>query len=317
MTVRLASTSAFWAITCYFNPMRYRRRLANFRIFRDYLQIPLLTVELGYGPEFELQPADADILVQLRGGAVLWQKERLLNVALKALPLHCTKVAWLDCDVFFSDPGWVESANSLLDQHAILQLFRQVYYLAPRWTPGDDHGSQTEHVSPSATFSLTRGIPAETCFGGVDTRKATYATGLAWAARREVLDQHSFYDACIVGGGDRAIACAAHNCLDEVMQMHAMNERQRQRYTNWAEPYYKAVRAEPVFVDVDLYHLWHGNVATRMRKARARHQDLQPFQFDPYTDIAVDGDGPWRWNTDRSLLHEYVREYFASRMDDG
>ena len=61
-----------WAITCYFNPMHYRRRLANFRIFRDHLQLPLVAVELAYGPEFELQAQDAEILIQLRdgGGAV-------------------------------------------------------------------------------------------------------------------------------------------------------------------------------------------------------------------------------------------------------
>jgi hypothetical protein len=315
MTGRLPSTSAFWAITCYFNPMRYQRRLINFRIFRDYLQIPLLAVELGYGPEFELQSGDAEILVQLRGGAVLWQKERLLNVALKALPLHCQKVAWLDCDLFFADPDWVESANCLLDQYAIIQLFRRAYYLGRTWKPGDDCASQLEHVYPSATYSLAHGVPAKTCFGGAGMRRATHATGLAWAARREVLAQHSFYDACIVGGGDRAIACAAHNCLDEVMQMHAMNDRQRQRYVTWAEPYHKAVRAEAVFVDVDLFHLWHGDIL--MRKPRARHHGLQTFQFDPYTDIATDRDGPWRWSTDRPLMHDYVREYFASRMEDG
>ena len=93
--------SKLWAITCYFNPMRYRRRLANFRIFRECLQVPLVVVELTFGSEFELQAQDAEILIQLRCGAILWQKERLLNLALKALPNGCNKVAWLDCDIMF------------------------------------------------------------------------------------------------------------------------------------------------------------------------------------------------------------------------
>ena len=93
--------------------MRYRRRLANFRIFRQYLQMPLVAVELAFGPEFELLPRDAEILVQLRDGAMLWQKERLLNLALKALPNGCNKVAWLDCDIIFDRPDWVEAAISL------------------------------------------------------------------------------------------------------------------------------------------------------------------------------------------------------------
>lgn len=87
-------SESLWAITSYFNPIRYRRRLANFKRFRENLRVPLVAVELAYGPEFELQKGDAEILIQLRGGAVLWQKERLLNLAMQALPDHCQKVAW-------------------------------------------------------------------------------------------------------------------------------------------------------------------------------------------------------------------------------
>src|SRR2546429_9079813 len=33
-----------WAITCYFNPMGWRRRLANYHAFRRRLSLPLITV---------------------------------------------------------------------------------------------------------------------------------------------------------------------------------------------------------------------------------------------------------------------------------
>ena len=36
-------------------------------------------MELSFDGEFELEEKDADILIQLSGGAVLWQKERLLK----------------------------------------------------------------------------------------------------------------------------------------------------------------------------------------------------------------------------------------------
>jgi hypothetical protein len=47
-------SEGLWAVTTYFNPMRYRRRLSNFRLFRKHLNIPLVAVELAYGKEFEL-----------------------------------------------------------------------------------------------------------------------------------------------------------------------------------------------------------------------------------------------------------------------
>jgi hypothetical protein len=43
-----------WALTTYFNPVRYKRRLSNYRIFRSKLDIPLVTVELSFDGEFEL-----------------------------------------------------------------------------------------------------------------------------------------------------------------------------------------------------------------------------------------------------------------------
>ena len=106
-----APAGDLWAITSYFNPLSYRRRRDNYRIFRDRLGVPLLTVELAYGPQFELGESDADILIQRRGGDVLWQKERLLNIALDALPGSCTKVAWIDCDVVFGEQDWPERAS--------------------------------------------------------------------------------------------------------------------------------------------------------------------------------------------------------------
>src|SRR5262245_19902909 len=69
--------SNLWAITCYFNPIGYQRRLENYHTFRQNLAVPLVTVELAFNGAFQLHSGDADILVQLRGGDVLWQKERL------------------------------------------------------------------------------------------------------------------------------------------------------------------------------------------------------------------------------------------------
>ena len=63
------------------------------------MSIPRVAVELSFDGRFELTDQDADILIQLRGGALLWQKERLLNLALKAVPSNATKIAWFDCDV--------------------------------------------------------------------------------------------------------------------------------------------------------------------------------------------------------------------------
>jgi hypothetical protein len=56
---------AVWAITSYYNPARFKRRLPNYRIFRANLGVPLVTVELSFDGHFELTEKDADVLVQI------------------------------------------------------------------------------------------------------------------------------------------------------------------------------------------------------------------------------------------------------------
>ena len=306
----------FWAVTSYFNPSRYRRRLSNFRAFRDRLNVPLLAIELTFGSDFELEDGDADVLVQLNGGAVLWQKERLLNLAVQALPRECRNVAWLDCDILFDEAGWAEAASRLLERFAVVQLFKHVHYLSPRWKPTSDCVTEVEFTRQSSTFSISSGESAASSIGHThETRIGTSANGFAWAARREFLQSHGLYDACIMGGGDRAMMCAATNCFDQLAERHYMNDLQISRYTAWARPFYEAVSAEVGYLNADIFHMWHGDVADRA--TRSRHEGLQRFQFDPFHDIAISQNGCWRWNTDKPAMHDYVRGYFSSRREDG
>jgi hypothetical protein len=111
------------------------------------------------------------------------------------------------------------------------------------------------------------------------------------------------------------MAGAAKHCFGEVIKCHYMNRRQQDRYTAWAKPFYETVRAEVGYLEGCLFHLWHGDV--RDRQARARHEGLQRFQFDPFIEIAIDTNRCWRWNTDKQEMHDYIRGYFLSRREDG
>ena len=306
-----APAGDLWAITSYFNPLSYRRRRDSYRIFRDRLGVPLVTVELGYGPQFELGKGDADILIQRRGGDVLWQKERLLNIALDALPESCTKVAWIDCDVVFGEQDWPERASRLLDRVPLVQLFSRMYYLpadassAENWTT-----THAETQRESLAYAMASGLDNDAWLPS----SVTLATGLAWAARRELLQRHRFYDACIIGGGDRAMATAAYGCFDHLIRRQTLNERQFAHYLSWAKPFHKDVRRKVGVVDGELFHLWHG--ALKHRRWRERFPLMAPFQFDPYSDSAMSEEGVWRWTSNKLEMHDYAREHFALRRED-
>jgi hypothetical protein len=117
-----------------------------------------------------------------------------------------------------------------------------------------------------------------------------------------------------VGGGDRAIAHAAYGVFDVVVRAYGMNERQREHYLGWAKPYFESVGGAVSFADYDLFHLWHGEI--HGRRYEQRYERLRSFRFDPYKDIAIGESGCWRWDSDKPQLHEWVREYFASRRED-
>jgi hypothetical protein len=316
MNDRLGRTGgALWAITSYYNPIGYHRRPENYRLFRQRLNLPLVTAELGYGGAFELGRGDADILIQRPAVDVLWQKERLLNVALAALPPSCTKVVWIDCDVFFTDPGWAEALERLLDDAAVVQPFARVNYLSQAWTPADRE-YDVEFSRQSLAAGIADGLPLVDCMlPPVHDRRLIKATGFAWAARRALLDRHGIYDAAIIGGGDRLFAGAACDFLESGVRVHLDAPSCRDHYLRWAAPFARDAGGRIGVLDLDLFNLWHGEMANR--RARERFVGLAEHGYDPETDIAIDTGGGWRWNSDKPALHRYVRDYFIGRREDG
>ncbi len=110
--------------------------------------MPLVTVELAYKPAFELGAGDADRLIQLHGRDVIWQKERLLNLALAALPEECDKVAWLDSDAILKRADWPQAASRSLGRFGIVQLFHELYDLSPGACLSDVHLATQTPTSP-------------------------------------------------------------------------------------------------------------------------------------------------------------------------
>lgn len=308
-----------WAITSYFNPAGYASRLQNYRVFRANLAPPLAVVELSLNGRFELSENDADILVQIAGGDVLWQKERLLNVALNTLPDECNQVAWVDCDVIFTDRDWVERAERALGKSGecnLIQLYRERCNLSRGARANSEANGGCDSISLSIGYKIAKGEADECDFSQSDaplTRNST--AGLAWAARRELLESHGLYDTCILGSGDRAILCAALGIFESSMNAVAMRGRQSEHYLAWARPFYHAAKGRVGFVDGRILHLWHGDL--RNRKYAYRNEELGRFGFDPFSDVELDPSGCWRWNSSKPDMHEYVRGYFESRKEDG
>jgi hypothetical protein len=302
-----------WAITSYFNPAHYKRRLSNYRAFRSQLGIPLVAVELSFDGQFELTKSDADILVQVSGGAVLWQKERLLNIALKSVPPDVESVAFLDCDVVFDRKDWAEDAEAKLDEdYNIIQLFSEAVYLNKESTP--DHTSVV-NAEFSAPGIVHTGDPSLLNKGSVvlGQKGLLYQPGLAWAAKRAILDDHSFYDAGIVGGADTLMAASVYGHFEQVTNRHLFNPRRKQHYLRWAVPFNERIAGRIGGLSGTIYHLWHGKM--KDRNYYGRYKLLE--NFDPYSDIQIGSNGAWQWTRPNTEFEEHLKTNFLSRREDG
>lgn len=305
-----------WAITSYFNPMSYDRRRQNYQCFRNALGVPLVAVELSNSEHYELRSADADVIVRTASRSVLWQKERLLNVALQHLPAHVKYVAWLDCDVIFERQDWHVAAAAELRKRPVVQLFAsrsdlprdESYRGAQSTAVVSTHCSVAKHLSTGSSRTDGSAPP--------DARPIwNFDCGFAWAARRELLDRHGFYDAMVMGSGDVAMAGAALGTTAVAAQFARLNEAQSRHYESWASAFHRDVAADVGYLEGQIFHLWHGE--RFRRRYIQRHMEFSRMAFDPLTDLHINETGAFEWADGRDDLNRFAVEYFRSRLEDG
>lgn len=298
-------------LTSYFNPARFRKKRQRYLEFAARAAasgLPLFTVECAIGAnDFEIPESNAVFRVRARDA--LWQKERLLNLAVTRLPSRYEKVVSVDFDLVFENPDWAVETSRLLDEVPLVQPFESVIWL-PKGVTEDDgtgvvlEGFAARHVADSSVAHrgnfAAHGVP-----------------GYAWGARRSLLEELGHYDACVVGGGDHLMVHAAcgdwtSDCFEWSV---GIDSRHHRHFVRWAEAFHRDVRGRMACVPGRLLHLWHGE--WKNRRYTSRHVALKAFDFDPDQDITIGPDGCWEWSSAKRELHDAVAAYFALRQEDG
>jgi hypothetical protein len=320
---------SFWVITSFYNPAGYQRRIRNYHVFRRNLGVSLLTIELAEPGQYQLTPDDADQLVQVRGNNRIWQKERLLNIAISALPEEAEFVAWVDCDVLFDNPDWATEAESMMRAgKSFVQLFETATHLPPQLSPEQVSPVSCRDAKPLfSEQSFASSVLSGNCFladnrpdrtemeNGLFTPGALpQAHGIGWAGHRDMLREVGLYDACVIGGGDRAMALASIGCAGMLSSVRPMTNPHIHHYLSWAEQLNGSKMDQIGFVSGTVFHLWHGRFERRGYKKR--HEILKQLAFDPYDDLHLAENGTWRWAQNATALQSTVGAYFFSRLED-
>ena len=292
-------------IATVFNPWRYKSRIKLYREFEKYVTdsgAELWTVELAHGRrDWEVTQRDNPHHLRLRSRHELWHKESMTNLGIQQLPRNWKYVAWVDADVTFARPDWVEETVQLLQHYPVLQLFSETVDLSPHCTQLKRH--------LGLVWAYQEGL-----FDPKDPRYETYHPGFAWAARREAIDQlGGLFDVALLGSADRHMALSL---LGLVHHSHppGLSLGYREALDLWESRAEQHIRRNVGCVPGLLLHHWHGKKVHR--RYRDRWKILTENQFDPEFDLKKDWQGLWQYTGNKPRLEYDVRRYFAARNED-
>ena len=283
------------AVTTYFNPGGYTSMREKYERFKANLNrqgVELVTVEIAVGD----QPFETDATIQLRTESPLWFKENAINIAVAQLPADVSCVAWLDNDVLLED-SWAEQAIEALAEYPVVQPF----------DTARDLGSRGQTIR--TRHGLAYGIDQK----GASAKQFTqYMPGLAWVARREVLDKVPLYDRAIVGGGDVLTAFGFYGINDASLldsRLAALTD-----FSEWSRRMHRVVGGQVGWLPLTIDHLYHGD--KRNRRYEDRYSILDRHRFCPHCDIRHRDDGLIELYG-KPHLQTAIAAYFQSRKEDG
>ena len=295
------NTKDMAVITCHFNWGGFINPIRNLHRFIRQMQIdniPLFGVELSLTDKFETSGIEGWKQIKVEKENVFFQKEACLNLAEKMVPKEFTKIAWIDCDLMFTNKNWYNDASKKLDKYKVVQLYS-------RGIKTDRYGRQTKS-SPSAICSYLS-VPEHIRHEWVLHANDIGYPGGAMAARRELWNYGGLYPFRIMGGGDTAFLLA----MVKPKFGWESNELFVERHNNWKKKVMKYVAGSVSYIDGEFIHEWHGD--TINRKYVDRYANFKKLNT---VYIKLNPDGLVHNYGDRTI-NQKALEYFQSRNEDG
>jgi hypothetical protein len=275
-------------VTFHYNPARRQRLRDTFTEWAATIGHPFECWELAFAePEIP-----GSIAIRGDAGNVLWQKERLINLAITRLPPEVDYVAWIDHDLIFDNPAWLDIGIDMIRRGVdVVQLFSEVAYQ-------ERDGSVSRRRRGSVSAWQTTGEIGDSAPGG------------AWIASRAWLCSiGGLYEHNICGGGDATFLHAVTKCKTNYV------DRQAPKLRDDCLAYGDRVSASVGYVPGAVRHLWHGDRSNR--QYLSRDEILSRHGFDPATHLRISENGLLELSNAPDGLADEIARYFADRRDDG
>lgn len=295
----------FWVVTTIFNPAHYKSRNVLYHEFIKRMNdagVKVLTVELAFGNKpFEVTEEGNPHHLQLRTDAILWHKEKLINLGVERLPKNWEYVAWIDADLNFLNPNWVQDTVLRLQYHPVVQMFSQAIDL----------------TAQNDVLRVHEGFAWLYHNGNLTTDKL-YAKkahpGFAWAMKRDTFNKMGgLIDFAILGSADQHMA---HAFIGKMAQslVKGYSEGYKSEMMDWQADCDRHIKGNLGYVPGAIAHYWHGN--KKDRGYTTRFKLLIKHQYDPNKHLERDWQGVYRFDQTAHLLEYDIYKYFLSRNED-
>jgi hypothetical protein len=285
-------------LIAFYNPVPFKRILNNalyiIKILKEK-QIPCYVVECVFDDRKpELPHAD----LHVRSNSYMFYKEQLMNKLEAIVPEQYTKLVFLDADIVFDSPDWVDQISIALDRNDIIQPYDKACWLMP----GNKIIRSWKY---SYGHAMLKNIPI------TQSNIHIYHPGFAWAFKRKMFrNLGGFYPNAIIGGGDMLFT---FNFFQDVIPEYWYKNTMITTLPIQAWPEYHArfkQHAPKVgTIDIRALHLFHGLSLNRQYKTR-----YQKFahhftgSWDQYITYNTDGLTEFKDPKDRHLLLPYFKE---------
>lgn len=289
-------------VTSYFNVNNSNRVKENFIEFRKRFNAPLTVVELA----FDDQPFWIEDAIQIRADQsnMMWQKERLVNIAIYSLPSKVDKVAWVDADIIFENNNWFKTTEMVLDSKPIVQLFDSVYETNDANDPVNVGEGYVYKSRQNPEYDLSN-IPS-------NTKKDIGKYGLAWAANISAIP-NGINDFSITGSSDLLQILSWEGAWDSYY-FFQMSKKYRDEVIKRSFVEFLNIKGDLGYIPGAIEHLQHG--PSSKRKYEENQAILYRHDFSIEEDIHLDAKLLWQWASDKHDLHQEIKDIFYSRDED-
>jgi len=287
------------------NICEYKKRwiLANEFIQRmkDESNIKLYVVELAYGTQkYQVTSPKNPNHLQLCTDIPLWHKENLINIGVRRLlPESWKAMAWIDADIEFDNPHWVQDTLKLLNgTFDIVQLGSHIIDLNKNGTTIEFHCGFGYQYNKNIPYFLSG--------------NNYWQTGYAWACKRTAYEQlGGLYEFGILGAGDLNISTSIFpNVLINIPD--TLDSEYKRSLLEYEK---KAKGLKLGYVPGIIKHHFHG--LKQKRQYTSRWKILIKHKYDPYTYIKHNSEGiliPTELFPKELILD--MLNYFKSRDED-